>query len=88
MRFLVSVLAVSLLALMALAGCNSMDKAGGNTNVATKGAANQTTAQPQKAAPQPNLPSGATPSDGVRRITVSELDSALKSGKALVGLRP
>ena len=79
MRFLVSLLATSVLALLMLAGCNSMDKAGGNANVATTTrAANPTTTQPQ-----PALPPAIT-SDGARRITTAELDSALKSGTAIV----
>jgi 3-mercaptopyruvate sulfurtransferase SseA len=82
MRFLVSLLATTgLLALLVLAGCNSMDKAGGNTNVATTRAANPPATNSTQQ--QPALPPAIT-SDGARRVTTAELESALKNGTAIV----
>jgi hypothetical protein len=78
MRFIVSLSAVVMLGLMALAGCNSQDKHSGNANVATTTAANTTA--PQQPAKAPITP----PSDGARRITVAELQEALKKGTATV----
>ena len=78
MRLLVSLSAVILLGLMTLAGCNSQDKPGGNASVATTNATNTTaTRQPTKAPITP-------PADNARRITVTELEEALKKGEAIV----
>jgi predicted sulfurtransferase len=65
----------AIIALMALAGCNSTDKVG-NTGTATPRSANTTNAQQQQAQ--------NTPGDGVRRITTFELNEALNKGEAIV----
>ena len=79
MRFIVSLSAVVILGLMALAGCNSQDKPSANANVATTTNATNTAAtrQPPKAPVTP-------PSDGVRRITVAELEEVMKKGGATI----
>ena len=70
MRFLISLSAVVILALLALAGCNSKDKVGANQSA---------TARTTQQQPPPN-----TPRDGAPRITTVELNEALSSGRAIV----
>jgi 3-mercaptopyruvate sulfurtransferase SseA len=74
MRFLISVAAVAILALMGLAGCNSMDKGGANNSAATVHPTNTTTPQPPATASN----------DGARRVTTVELNDALSKGEAIV----
>jgi predicted sulfurtransferase len=73
MRVLITLSAI--IALMALAGCNSTDKVS-NTGAATTRSANTTTAQQQQAQ--------NVPADGARRITTFELNEALNRGEAIV----
>ena len=77
MRLFVSSSVVIILGLMALAGCNSQDKHTGNANTATS-ATNTTAAR------QPTNVPVTPPADNARRITVSELNEALKNGSAVV----
>ncbi|HEX8492343.1 MAG TPA: rhodanese-like domain-containing protein [Pyrinomonadaceae bacterium] len=79
MRLFVSMSAVIILGLMVLAGCNSQDKRTESANVTTTRATNTTTA-----AQQPPKVTVTPPSDGARRITVAELEEALKKGGATV----
>ncbi|HEY0385807.1 MAG TPA: rhodanese-like domain-containing protein [Pyrinomonadaceae bacterium] len=66
---------VALLALTALAGCNSKDKVAGN-NTSGQQATRTTTAT------QPSAP--PAPSETARRITTVELNDLLSQGKAIV----
>ncbi len=77
MRFLVTRSAVVIMALVALAGCNSKDKVGSNGNAPAPARAGQP-ASPQQ---QPAPPSSA---NSVRRITTAELEDALQKGQAFV----
>lgn len=66
------------IALMALAGCNSKDKVSSSSSgTAPTSSATTTTTGPQRQAQ--NLPA-----DGVRRITTFELNEALNKGEAIV----
>lgn len=77
MRLFVSLSIAVILVVLALAGCNSVDKdrAAGNAN-GTGSATNAPASQPSSAASEP--------SDGVRRITTVELNEALNKGEAFV----
>lgn len=77
MRLLVSLSAIVILALLALAGCNSKDKPGANSGTAAH--TTGTTVQQ----PQPQQPVTA-PGDSARRITTVELNDALNKGEAIV----
>jgi 3-mercaptopyruvate sulfurtransferase SseA len=71
MRFLVRWSAV-IMALVALAGCNSNDKVARQTNAqGTANAASRTGPQPAS-------------NDGARRVTTVELEDALNKGEAIV----
>lgn len=73
MRFLVR-WSVVVMALVALAGCNSNDKVAKNANAPGTANAGKGTGTP----PAP------APSDGARRVTTVELQDALNKGEAIV----
>jgi hypothetical protein len=77
MRLFISLSVAVMLGVLALAGCNSVDKdrAAANMN------GGLSTANPS--APQQSQAATA-PSDGARRITTVELNEALNKGEALV----
>lgn len=75
MRFQVMRMAVVIVALVALAGCNSNDKVGRNSNAPTP---------PRPGQPAPQQPAQTALGDNVRRVTTVELEDALKKGQAIV----
>ena len=75
MRVLITLSVV--IALMALAGCNSKDKVSNSNSGAAPTSSTRTTNGPQQQAQN-------VPGDGVRRITTFELNEALNKGEAIV----
>jgi 3-mercaptopyruvate sulfurtransferase SseA len=71
MRFCLSIKTALVIATLSLAACNSLD---GSSNQAAGGRAQAT----------PPATAAAPPDDGVRRITIPELQSALEKGEAVV----
>ncbi len=81
----VSVIMLTICAGIAIAACGANPRAGVNNNSGalsqTAGNANRNASVAEQAtAPTP----AATPKDGVRRITVADLQSALEKGEAIV----
>jgi 3-mercaptopyruvate sulfurtransferase SseA len=77
MRFLFSLSAAVVIALLTLAGCNSSETKGNKVG-SSAGSSNS-------AATAPNPSAGhIAPSDGVKRVTTVELRDALEKGTAIV----
>ncbi|HEX8000368.1 MAG TPA: rhodanese-like domain-containing protein [Pyrinomonadaceae bacterium] len=77
MRFKVARMAVVIMALVALAGCNSNDKVGKNSSA-------QTPLPPRPGQPAPQQPAQNALGDNVRRVTTVELEDAIKKGQAII----
>jgi 3-mercaptopyruvate sulfurtransferase SseA len=73
MRLFISLSAAIIFAVVALTACNSTD-----------GSATKSQTKPQTVKESPSPVAIATPSDGVRRVTVAELREALDKGAAVV----
>ncbi len=84
MRKNVFVIVVTICAGVVLAACGANERAAINNNsgamLQTAGNANSNASASAPTSP----PAAATPADGVRRITVADLQSALEKGEAVI----
>ncbi|HVF88279.1 MAG TPA: rhodanese-like domain-containing protein [Pyrinomonadaceae bacterium] len=80
----VSVILLTACAGVVLAACAANDRVGVNNNSGTTPqAASEASRNASATVPTPP-PAAATPADGVRRITVADLQSALEKGEAVI----